>query len=110
MIEHWSDCAVHNEPATPNGDCNCGGFVATQNIGVTMTDPLDFNDVKDQEDDLALDDLPGQTETEVLFQRVFDAFKEFIRDYRTTLTGQVSTSEDPSLIIVHGKDNNEDEG
>lgn len=20
---HWSDCAVHNEPAMPNGPCNC---------------------------------------------------------------------------------------
>jgi hypothetical protein len=20
---HWSDCAVHNEPAMPNGDCDC---------------------------------------------------------------------------------------
>jgi len=25
--KHWSDCAVHNEPAYPNGpcDCNVGG-------------------------------------------------------------------------------------
>jgi len=21
---HWSDCAVHNEPAYPNGPCSCG--------------------------------------------------------------------------------------
>lgn len=24
MIEHWSDCAVHNMPAYPNGPCDCG--------------------------------------------------------------------------------------
>ena len=24
--EHWSDCAVYNEPAYPKGLCNCGGF------------------------------------------------------------------------------------
>lgn len=24
---HYSDCAVHNEPLTPNGPCDCGGFV-----------------------------------------------------------------------------------
>ncbi len=24
MIEHASDCAVHNEPALPVGPCNCG--------------------------------------------------------------------------------------
>ena len=21
---HWSDCALHNMPAMPNGPCNCG--------------------------------------------------------------------------------------
>ena len=25
-IQHWSDCAVHSEPAYPAGECNCGGF------------------------------------------------------------------------------------
>ncbi|CAM6005671.1 unnamed protein product [Sphagnum balticum] len=25
-VQHWSDCAVHNEPAYPNGSCDCGGF------------------------------------------------------------------------------------
>jgi hypothetical protein len=25
-LKHWSDCAVHNEPAFPNGPCNCGGY------------------------------------------------------------------------------------
>lgn len=23
---HWSDCAVHNEPALPEGPCDCGGL------------------------------------------------------------------------------------
>jgi len=22
-IGHWSDCAVHQEPCEPNGECNC---------------------------------------------------------------------------------------
>ena len=25
-VAHWSDCAVHNEPAYPKGECDCGGF------------------------------------------------------------------------------------
>jgi hypothetical protein len=25
-LQHWSDCAVHNEPAFPAGECNCGGY------------------------------------------------------------------------------------
>jgi hypothetical protein len=23
-MNHWSDCAVHNEPALPAGECDCG--------------------------------------------------------------------------------------
>lgn len=23
-VKHWSDCAVHNEPAIPSGPCDCG--------------------------------------------------------------------------------------
>lgn len=71
---HRSDCAIYNEPASPAGSCNCKG--------------LDFNDAKDQEDDLILDNLPGQIETEILFQKVFDAIKDFIKDYRTVLTNK----------------------
>lgn len=22
-LAHWSDCAVHNMPASPKGECNC---------------------------------------------------------------------------------------
>lgn len=25
MKRHWSDCAVHSEPAYPAGECDCGG-------------------------------------------------------------------------------------
>lgn len=28
MSGHWSDCAVYNEPASPAGPCDCGGFSA----------------------------------------------------------------------------------
>jgi hypothetical protein len=28
-VAHWSDCAVHNEPAYPKGECDCGGFNPT---------------------------------------------------------------------------------
>jgi hypothetical protein len=24
--KHWSDCAVHSEPAYPKGECDCGGY------------------------------------------------------------------------------------
>ena len=26
MSNHWSDCAVHNEPAYLAGECDCGGL------------------------------------------------------------------------------------
>ena len=25
-VAHWSDCAIHSEPAYPAGECDCGGF------------------------------------------------------------------------------------
>jgi hypothetical protein len=25
-VAHWSDCAVHSEPAYPKGECDCGGY------------------------------------------------------------------------------------
>ena len=28
--QHWSDCAVHSEPAYPAGECDCGGFQPEQ--------------------------------------------------------------------------------
>ena len=28
LAQHWSDCAVHSEPAYPKGKCDCGGIVA----------------------------------------------------------------------------------
>ncbi len=27
-VAHWSDCAVHSEPAYPKSECDCGGIVA----------------------------------------------------------------------------------
>ena len=29
-VEHWSDCAVNNEPAYPAGECDCGGYTRPQ--------------------------------------------------------------------------------
>ena len=34
LAQHWSDCAVHNEPAYPNGECDCGGIVAVADYTV----------------------------------------------------------------------------
>jgi hypothetical protein len=27
-VAHWSDCAVHSEPAYPKGECDCSGIVS----------------------------------------------------------------------------------
>ena len=35
--KHWSDCAVHNMPAYPNGECNCGGYVPNQELDKERT-------------------------------------------------------------------------
>lgn len=26
VVEHYSSCAIYNEPAFPKGECNCGGY------------------------------------------------------------------------------------
>jgi len=40
-IQHWSDCAIHNEPAYPKSDCDCGGYTtppAAQKSWIGLTD------------------------------------------------------------------------
>ena len=37
-VAHWSDCAVHSEPAYPAGECNCGGYTPQQRTWVGLTD------------------------------------------------------------------------
>jgi hypothetical protein len=36
---HWSDCAVHNEPAYPKGECDCGGYTPP---AAQRTEPPDW--------------------------------------------------------------------
>ena len=43
-VAHWSDCAVHNEPAYPKGECDCGGFATPPQrtwVGLTAGEILD---------------------------------------------------------------------
>ena len=42
---HWSDCALHNEPALPAGPCDCGGWCPTSSIdaALTLTNGLDID-------------------------------------------------------------------
>lgn len=30
QVVHASDCAMHNEPASPNGPCDCGALLEAQ--------------------------------------------------------------------------------
>jgi hypothetical protein len=48
-VKHWSDCAVHNEPAYPNGECDCGGYtepeaVAWREVAGKTTQYYDYNE------------------------------------------------------------------
>ena len=36
--KHWSDCAVHSEPAYPAGECDCGGYVTITKVMTPLTD------------------------------------------------------------------------
>lgn len=35
--EHWSDCSVHNEPAYPAGECDCGGFKESKSSEILVS-------------------------------------------------------------------------
>lgn len=37
QTQHWSDCAVHSEPAYPAGECDCGGYVTIKRIYAGLT-------------------------------------------------------------------------
>lgn len=34
---HWSDCALHNEPAMPAGPCDCGAARAGQGFWTSLS-------------------------------------------------------------------------
>ena len=35
-MEHWSDCAVHNEPAYMAGPCDCGGITLRSRLRASL--------------------------------------------------------------------------
>lgn len=42
-VVHSSDCAVHNEPAFPNGPCGCGADIAAfESVCGLMKDWLEY--------------------------------------------------------------------
>lgn len=52
-LQHWSDCAVHNEPAYPAGKCDCGGYTSPPAskpwVGLTDGERLDAERLADQQ-------------------------------------------------------------
>ena len=64
--KHYSDCAVHNEPAYPKGDCDCGGYEDVSEIEVLRSkneyqeivlDKLDMKNAKLRAENANLRDL-----------------------------------------------------
>lgn len=47
--EHWSDCAVHSEPAFPAGRCNCGAEVDRLLAGIREIIAVCEQDARDQD-------------------------------------------------------------
>ena len=37
--EHWSDCAIYNEPAMEAGPCDCGGYDGSTQEHLAMSRP-----------------------------------------------------------------------
>jgi hypothetical protein len=38
--QHMSDCAVHNEPAWPAGECNCEGYYIQAYLDKMIGSPI----------------------------------------------------------------------
>ena len=47
--EHWSDCAVHSEPAFPAGRCNCGTAASRLRAGIREVVAVCEQDARDQD-------------------------------------------------------------
>jgi hypothetical protein len=35
-VAHWSDCALHSEPAYPAGECDCGGYTPEEPVSESL--------------------------------------------------------------------------
>jgi hypothetical protein len=44
-LMHWSDCAVHSEPAYPAGECDCGGVPQPEPEPVAWHEPGAYGNV-----------------------------------------------------------------
>jgi hypothetical protein len=52
--KHWSDCAVHSEPAYPKGECDCGGYEP-----VAIIHRNEYNEYRlEPHDDFKIDSIP----------------------------------------------------
>lgn len=45
-VKHWSDCAVHSEPAYPAGPCDCGA--GWQNLTIEEINEVLGSDIHDE--------------------------------------------------------------
>jgi hypothetical protein len=72
-VAHWSDCAVHSEPAYPKGECDCGGIVAV----------ADYTALSDKY--VALSDKYVALKTQRTWQRLTDEdISEIVRGTHNT--------------------------
>ena len=53
-VAHWSDCAVHSEPAYPKGECDCGGIPPQRTwVNLTVDELIDLEHKHLRHEDLA---------------------------------------------------------
>jgi hypothetical protein len=92
---HWSDCSVHNEPAYPNGECDCDGYPPKSwkcACGANLY--IDSNGAPASKSDQAEYDLSG------VIGLTHTKAKGIIKDRGYKVTGFVLTNEGKGKCIV----------
>lgn len=79
--EHWSDCAVHNEPALPAGPCDCG---AEDDMEITRILALPDAKILAGTTPERLTTLAAERDQAVGEARVASAIREALSDCSTT--------------------------
>ena len=63
--EHWSDCAIYNEPAYHKGECDCGGYYKPIAYKEKKSDSIFYNKNNCSGDYIPLYTAPPKREQEI---------------------------------------------
>lgn len=78
--EHWSDCAIYNEPAYHKGECNCGGYYKPIAYKEKKSDSIFYDKNNCSGDYIPLYTAPPKREWQGLAEREIKTFAHNIAE------------------------------